>query len=247
VASELHVIANENKEISKVSQETMILTDSNTINMKEAADEMQQIDKATKESRAIIARLSEKSNEIANIAQIIKGIATRTNLLSLNASIESARAGEQGRGFAVVASEIRALAEQSQVAASNIEQLIQNVLEDTAEAVNSMDHNAKIVENGLAMIDKADRSSEEVTKSIEKVNTMAKNIASLSTSVAGNGEKINNAVEGISKLTVDSLKELKTILKASEEQLKAMNEVAVSVDSINSTSEELLLVVNKSN
>lgn len=242
VASNLDVIANDNKEISKVSQETMILTDNNTANMKDAAEGMQQIDKATRESRVIIDRLSEKSNEIANIAQVIQSIAERTNLLSLNASIESARAGEQGKGFAVVASEIRALAAQSQQAASSIESLIQNVLEDTSEAVQSMEINMRIVDEGLALIDKADKSSEEVTKAIEKVNQMAQNIASLSSTVAENGEKINSAVEGISKLTTDSLVELKSILTASEEQLKAMNEVAVSVDSINATSEELMKV-----
>lgn len=245
VASNLNVIAGNNKEISEVTQEAMILTNNNAENMKNAALGMQKIDQVTKESRTIITRLGEKSNEIANIAQVIQDIASRTNLLSLNASIESARAGEQGRGFAVVAEEIRKLAEQSQKAASNIEALIQNVLEDTSEAVNTIDVNAKFVDAGLTLIDKADRSSTEVTKSIEKVTGMAQNIAALSTVAADNGEKINHAVEGISKLTVESLDELKTILKASENQLQAMNEVAVSVDSINTTSEELLLVVNK--
>jgi len=245
VASNLNVIATDNKQISMMSQQTKVLTDNNAINMKDAANGMLEIDSATKESRKIILRLDEKSNEIANIAEIIKSIATRTNLLSLNASIESARAGEQGRGFAVVATEIRALAEQSQSAANNIAELIQNVLEETSEAVDSMDHNAKIVETGLAMINKAGKSSEEVTDSIERVNSMAQNIASLSTSVAENGERITSAVEGISKLTVESLEELKTILTASEEQLIAMNEVATSVESINTTSEELLQVVIK--
>lgn len=245
VSSELNSIAKDNIEISKVSKETMILTGSNTENMKDAANEMQRIDKVTKESKAIITRLGEKSNEIANIAEVIRNIATNTNLLSLNASIESARAGEQGKGFAVVAEQIRALAEQSQKAAGNISDLIKTVLEDTSEAVNSMDMNAKIVENGLALISKADLSSEEVTKSITKVNTMAQNIASLSTTVATDGEKISKAVEGISKLTINSLEELKTIQKASEEQLAAMNEVAVSVGSIHTTSDELLKVVNQ--
>ena len=245
VSSELNMIAKDNNEISKVSMETKILTDNNTANMKDAANEMQRIDQVTKESKAIITRLGEKSNEIANIAQVITSIATRTNLLSLNASIESARAGEQGKGFAVVASEIRTLAEQSKIAAGNISDLIQNVLEETSEAVKSMDLNTELVESGLELINKADRSSEEVTKSSERVNAMAQSIAALSANVAENGAKINRAVEGISKLTVHSLEELKTIQTASEEQLRAMNEVAVSVESINTTSDELLMVVNK--
>ncbi len=245
VATNLHTIADDNREILKLSQEAKTLTDHNAVNMKDAAQGMQQIDQATRGSREIILRLGEKSSEIANIAEIIGGIATRTNLLSLNASIESARAGEQGKGFAVVASEIRALAEQSQHAAGNIAGLIQNVLEDTQKAVDSMDHNAKIVEEGLTLISKADRSSEEITYSIEKVNSLALNTAHLSDTVADNGGKINSAVEGISKLTVESMDELKMILAASEEQLKSVNDVAVSVDSISATSEELLQVVNQ--
>ena len=245
VATNLHTIADDNKEILRLSQETKTLTDHNTVNMKDAANGMQQIDLATKGSREIILRLGEKSSEIANIAEIIGGIATRTNLLSLNASIESARAGELGKGFAVVASEIRALAEQSQHAASDISELIKNVLEETQKAVNSMDHNTKIVEEGLTLIDKADKSSKDITYSIQQVNSLAQNTAHLSNTAAESGEKINSAVVGISKLTEESLDELKMILTASEEQLRAVNDVAVSVDSIHATSEELLQVVNK--
>jgi len=246
VSTKLNEIAKENNQIAEVSQEAMLLTDNNAANMKNAAQEMKQIDNATRESRTIITRLDEKSNEISNMAQVIKSISTRTNLLALNASIESARAGEQGKGFAVVASEIRALAEQSRIAADNISELIVKVLEDTNKAVYSMDLNTQIVGNGLKMIDKADKSSEEVTKSIEKMNVMAHNLATLSTSVAENGNKITTAVEGISKLTYRSIDELKMILVASEEQLVAMNEVAVSVNSINATSDELLKVVKQS-
>ncbi|MDF2904743.1 MAG: methyl-accepting chemotaxis sensory transducer [Herbinix sp.] len=246
VTSDLVLIAKNNNEISKVSSDTIQLTDYNMSNMKNAADEMQQINSATKDSLAIITRLGEKSNEIENITQVIKSIANSTNLLALNASIEAARAGENGRGFAVVAAQIRTLAEQSKSAADNISDLIQKVLEDTTEAVNSMDRNTKLADKGLDLIKKADNSSDEVSKSIEKMNAMAQSIASLSTTVAQNGEQIANAVVGISKLTNSNLEELKTILVASEEQLRAMNEVAVSVDSINMTSDELLTVVNSS-
>jgi methyl-accepting chemotaxis protein len=245
VASSLDVIADENKKISKVSQETMALTDNNMLNMKDAADSMQDIDKATRESRVIIERLNEKSNEIADITKVIKRIAEKTNMLSLNATIESARAGEHGRGFAVVSEEIRALAAQSQAAAGNIEALIRNVLEDTSEAVHSMDMNMTIVGNGLKLIQKVDKSSEALTQSISNVNILAQDIAAISTTAAGNGDRINNAVEGISRLTTESMEKLKSILTSSEEQLKAMNEVAASVNLINETSYELMKVVNK--
>ena len=246
VSDKLNRMAEENHEIEEASQEAKRLTDHNTVNMKDAAKEMEQIDRVTKESRSIITRLGEKSNEISHIVEVIKGISASTNLLALNASIEAARAGEHGRGFAVVASEVRALAEQSQEAANVISELIKTVLEDTSEAVSAMDLNTRIVENGLSQITKADRSSEEVTEAIEKMNQMAGYLSTMSTVLAENGKKVAEAVQGINDLTYHSMDELRLILTASEEQMAAMHEVAASVDSINTTSEELLEVVNQS-
>ncbi len=246
VATDLRTIADNNQKISGVSREAKGLTEENTLNMKAAAKSIQSIHEATTKSRDIILRLGEQSNEIGDIAQIIKNIAANTNLLSLNASIESARAGEQGKGFAVVASEIRGLAEQSQQAADNIALLIQKVVGDTMEAVKSMDYNAKLVENGLELVIKANQSSNDVTASIEKMNEMAVSIADLSETVAGSGDRIHRAVEGINKHTVESMDRLEGILKASEEQMVSMREVAAGVEVIDMTSEELLSVVTKS-
>lgn len=245
VSGELNKIAEQNTKIAELAKEAMLFTEQNSRNMKDAAVEMKQIDKATNESRAIISKLSEKSNEIANIADVIKSISNNTNLLALNASIEAARAGEQGKGFAVVASNIRELAEQSQNAANSITDLIATILEDTNEAVKTMDLNTKTVNNGITYINKAEQSSIEVNSSIDKVNSMAINIASMSGNVADNGEKITSAVQEISKLTNNNIDELKSILTASKDQLTSMNEVAAAVNSINNTAEELSGVVKK--
>jgi methyl-accepting chemotaxis protein len=243
--SDINTIAKENSEMAHILQDVMSLTKDNADDMKDAAGEMQRIDAVTKESKAIILSLAQKSSEIAGIANVISSIAKKTNLLSLNASIESAQAGEYGKGFAVVASEIRNLAGQARTAASNIAGLIEVVLADTQKAVQSMNRSAEMVENGLELISRADRSTRDVTGSIEKVTALAQNTDNLSASVAVSGQKINESVAEIDRITSSNLNDLKTILKALEEQRKAMNEVTASVQSINSTSNELLHVVNQ--
>lgn len=84
-------------------------------------------------------RLTDESiKQISMATELITSIASQTNLLSLNASIESARAGEAGRGFAVVATEIQKLAVQSNDAAVEIQQIIGNLISESQKTMDEM-------------------------------------------------------------------------------------------------------------
>ncbi len=78
-----------------------------------------------------VKRLAESSQEISKIVALISQIASRTNLLALNASIEAARAGEAGRGFAIVADEVRQLADKSAKSLKEIEQIVMQIQSET--------------------------------------------------------------------------------------------------------------------
>ena len=144
------------------------------------------------ETRTLIKRLGESSQEIGNIVEIIKSIADQTNILALNAAIQANSAGEAGRGFAVVADEVQRLAERSSNATKRIEGLVKTIQNDTNAAVASMERSTKEVVDGANIAEEAgtalskieDVSTslasliERVSESTRKVSTMAENIAS---------------------------------------------------------------------
>ncbi|GAA0560580.1 methyl-accepting chemotaxis protein [Halomonas salifodinae] len=99
--------------------------------------------------------IGDSSRQIAEIVNVMDGIAFQTNLLALNASVEAARAGEQGRGFAVVAGEVRNLASRSANAAQEIKALI--------EASDSR------VKDGASLVSQAGETMEEIVASVTRV------------------------------------------------------------------------------
>lgn len=174
------------------------------------ADEMlknlEEINEKTSVNIGIVSEQTRVTNtsaeKIKEAVKMIQEIATQTNLLSLNASIEASRAGESGRGFSVVASEIRKLADDSSRSANEIEQIVKELIANSNISVKKMEDVNKDT--------KAQR---------EKLENAVQTFAGLNREIAS----VSEISQNISAQTKE-LEEQKNILSGGVEQLAAISE-----------------------
>jgi len=178
-------------------------------NIRQNADNAQQTDKIASKS-AISAQESGKSvleavaamKEIASKISIIEEIARQTNLLALNAAIEAARAGEHGKGFAVVAAEVRKLAERSQKAAGEINQLSANTLKVSEKSGEMLDklvpdikRTAELVQEITAASREQDTGAEQINKALQQLERVIQQNASASEEMASTTEELTGQAD----------------------------------------------------
>ncbi len=123
-----------------------------------------------------VKRLAESSQEISKIVALISQIASRTNLLALNASIEAARAGEAGRGFAIVADEVRQLADRAAKASKEIEQIVLQIQSETSGVMTAMEEGTQQVIEGTRLAEQAKRSLEDIIQVSNRIDVLVRSI-----------------------------------------------------------------------
>lgn len=135
-----------------------------------------QIRETVAETTRKVKRLAESSQEISKIVALISQIASRTNLLALNASIEAARAGEAGRGFAIVADEVRQLADRAAKASKEIEQIVLQIQGETGSVMTAMEEGTQQVIEGTKLAEQAKRSLEDIIQVSNRIDVLVRSI-----------------------------------------------------------------------
>ena len=147
--------------------------------VKETVEAMEVINRSTGDTADILGVLNNLSKRIGGIIHTINEIAEQTNLLALNAAIEAARAGEHGRGFTVVAEEVRKLSIQSNQGASQIADMVKEMVSQTEKAVKSMEYGKQAVDNGVKITDETDETFKDIIDAVEQIVTNIEEITDI--------------------------------------------------------------------
>ncbi|EMC0408345.1 methyl-accepting chemotaxis protein [Vibrio fluvialis] len=192
IAAAMTELSQSSVEIAQSSERALEETHQMTQRVVECQDQSQSSFKAVEalvqqieQTQTCMSELEKDAMSVSKIVDTINGISEQTNLLALNAAIEAARAGEHGRGFAVVSSEVRDLAQRSKEATEHISQLLSNITNNTATAVNNME-----------------KSRDATHETFESVSTVTNSVAALESVI----EEVNAHITSIANATIEQSK-----------------------------------------
>ncbi|WP_459953856.1 methyl-accepting chemotaxis protein [Paenibacillus pini] len=207
--------------------------------------QMNRIDESVDQSSASVISLSDRSQEIVQIADVITGIASQTNLLALNAAIEAARAGEQGRGFAVVANEVRKLAEQSEHAAGKIGALIEEIQQGITHAVEKMNNGTQDVKQGMHIAEETGNKFQSIFASTRHVSDLIQDISAVAQEMSAGSEEVSSSVQELAQIASKSSSHSTDVAASSEQQLISMKDIDAAAVTLSEMSQQLQGLISK--
>jgi len=195
--------------------------------MNQTVNAIQAIRETVAQTGKKIKRLSESSQKISKVVNLISSFATQTNVLALNAAIEATRAGEYGKGFGVVADEVRSLSRQSASATIEIEKLVQEIQAETGEVAVAMELGIQQVVEGTNLVSQTRQNLNDIvavtaeiseligyiTEATQKqmtqsgtVTTSMNSVAAIANKTFGESQEIATLLQELSGMAQDLLK-----------------------------------------
>ena len=237
IQSAIEGTAKRSADMVAVAEESNVSIHENVEVIAELKQQAGEIAVTNRQVTAAMKKLQEKTQEVEEITSMIFKISSQTNMLALNASIESARAGEAGKGFAVVAEQIRQLAEQTRVSTENIQKIVMELNENAEDVVAAVDKSMEATEKQNDMIITA---AENFDKLDRNMSSLIGGIKEIDEDISGIFESNNKIVESVSQLSATAEEITATAEQAknlSDSNLQNAVDVKEAIATIQTTSE----------
>ncbi|AEH32342.1 methyl-accepting chemotaxis protein [Vibrio anguillarum] len=177
---------------------------------------MSELSKDIAASAQAVNQVEERVVAIGSVVGTIQSISEQTNLLALNAAIEAARAGEAGRGFAVVADEVRNLAQRTQKATIEIQEMISQLQNSANSAVDLMEKSVVEAAEGVELVTNAGTELDGIVNQVQRINDMNIQIATAAGQQTSVAQEMDQNLTNVRELVEASVTVVGELLETSE-------------------------------
>lgn len=201
----------------------------------DAEKKMASINESMALSNVMVANLANQLEEIGGFVDIIKEIASQTNLLAFNAAIEAARAGDAGRGFAVIADEIKKLAENASTSAVDIANIVKKVEKKSQNTVSSMKDGMQMLGDGSEVIHTALEGMDKVSSTILSISGSVDELDKKAVILSTNGQEAKEQLNKVMKSSHENQASTREINFSIASTVKALNRLSSSGKKLSDT------------
>lgn len=186
-----------------------------------------------------VKRLGESTQEINKFVGVIAQIASRTNLLALNASIEAARAGEAGRGFATVADEVRQLADRAGKSSKEIEQIVLQIQSETGQVMTAMEEGTQQVIEGTRLAEQAKQSLEDIIQVSSQIDALVSSITAATVEQTETSRSMAQVMQAVELTAQETSQEAQQVSSSLEHLVGVAEDLQASVERFKLESTEI--------
>jgi methyl-accepting chemotaxis protein len=225
--------------VSKIS-EAIVRTEKGEENSRETLNHLENVLNQMVEYVQPIYSLAQKVEKVKVVVNIIDGIAQKTDLLSLNASIEATRSGEMGKGFALVADEIRTMAENSKHSSQQIGKIVEGMLEDNKAVMESLEKSQAGINKGREIIHGIVETFGEMLSGVKDIYAEVKEIEEVTSAQVNQIRGLLSHFRELSQLAHKNVVFTQKTNIATKKQEEDMKEIANAMKSLNTLSENMM-------
>ncbi len=188
-----------------------------------------------------IYRLSNKVEKIRMVMHVMDEVAQKTELLSLNASIEATRAGEMGKGFALVANEIRSMAENSKQSSQEIRRIVDDIFQDNKAVIQALSKSEEDVGKGRGIIGGMVGTFREMVSGVKEISSEVKAVEKVTLKQVKEIRGLLSHFEALSRLAQQNFVSTQKTTVGTRNQKEGMQKIVELMQSLNTLSERMMV------